>query len=854
MFSKWLDWLAQDAAYAARILAKNRGFTAIAVLSLALGIGANTAIFSLVDNILLKSLPVREPKQLAILARNPSRPSTSFNYPDYLYVRDHNRSYEGLIAYSTGGFPLGMTVPSEGEQAEPQLVFHSMVTGNYFEVLGVKPVIGRLFNDEDNRKPGAHPYAVLSYNLWRNRFGGDPRVIGKSIRLNGAPFTIIGVAAAGFAGTSVGTKPDLFLPVMMQGQVNPEFSDWNTRHFWWLDTLGRLKPGVSSDQARAELDVLLGQIEANDPEHRPTPAYDTEAAMRRKAVVLPGGQGFSYFRNEVSKPLIVLMIVVGSVLLIACANVANLLLARAAGRRREIAIRLAIGAGRMRLVSQLLVEGLLVGVAGGAAGLLFAQWGARVLIRLMPSQLFPPQIDTSIDWRLLAFACAVSLVTGIACGLAPALQATRPELTTALKAEAGSSGTGPRIGRFDLRRTLVVGQVALALLLVIGAGLFVRTLQNLKNVDAGFARENVLLVRIDPAQTGYTGQRTRQFYDRLVDRIEATPNVRSASTAEIIPLGGMRWNGGLAIQGYDWKPDEKPYLDFNAVGPRFFETMGIPILLGRDFRPEDNPAVVEDKERKDEDPLPPPAPVAIVNESFARKFWPAEGAVGKRFSLGDRFRMETSFEIVGVVKDVKYFGLREANEPMVYVPNWRLGAREGRSIVIRSFGDPEQLAGALRQQAREIDPSVPVLQVKTMAQQANSDIGKELIIATLCGFFGALALLLAAVGLYGVIAQMVSRRYREIGIRMALGARPGSVIALVMRETGFLVGLGALIGVPAAFALTRLVSGLLYGLKPQDPLTIAAAILVLLATTALATWIPARRAAAIDPMSALRWE
>jgi predicted permease len=849
-----LESLARDAGYAARILARNPGFTAIAVLSLALGIGANSAIFSLVDNVLLKSLPVRDPKQLAILARNPSRPSTSFNYPDYLFVRDHSRSYDGIIAYSSGGFPLGMTVPAEGERAEPQLVFHSMVTGNYFDVLGVKPVIGRLFNDEDNRKPGAHPDVVLSHALWRNRFGGDARVIGRTIRLNGSPFTIIGVAAAGFAGTSVGSKPDVFVPILMQGQVNPEFPEWNTRHFWWLDVLGRLKPGISREQARAELDVLFGQIEAADPERRPVPAYDTEAMMRRKAVVLPGGQGFSYFRNEVSKPLIVLMIIVGSVLLIACANVANLLLARAAGRQREIAIRLAIGASRMRLLSQLVIEGLLVGLAGGAAGLLFARWGAKVLIRLMPSQLFPPQIDTSIDWRLVAFACAVSLLTGIACGLAPALQATRPDLTTALKAETGGSGTGSRIGRFDLRRALVVGQVALALLLVIGAGLFIRTLQNLRNVDAGFARENVLLVRIDPGQVGYTGQRTRQFYDRLVDRLQTVPHVRSASTAAIIPLGGMRWDSGLAIQGYDWKPNEKPYLDFNAVGPRFFETMGIPILLGRDFRPEDNPAVVDDKERKDEDPLPPPPPVAIVNESFARKFWPTEDAIGKRFSMGDRFRMETSFEIVGVVKDVRYFGLREATEPMVYVPSWRFSAREGRSVVIRSVGDPEQLGSAVRVEARDIDSSVPVLQVKTMEQQANSDIGKELIIATLCGFFGALALLLAGVGLYGVIAQMVGRRYREIGIRMALGAQPGSVVALVLRETGILVALGALIGVPTAFALTRLVSGFLFGLKPQDPLTIGAAILVLLATTALAAWIPARRAAAIDPMTALRWE
>ena len=856
MAGRWLDPIYQDAKYAARTLAKNPGFTAVAALSLGLGIGANTAIFTLVDNILLKALPVRNPGELAVLARNPSRPSASFNYPDYEYLRDHSASYTSVAATSGGGMPVGMTLPNEGQGAAPQLVQPAMVSGNYFQTLGVQPVVGRVLNPEDNRKPGAAPYAVLSYNFWQSRFGGDPRVIGRTVRLNAAMFTVVGVSAAGFNGTSVGQAPDVYLPIMMAEQVNAAFRGWNTRHWWWLTVLGRRKPGVSFDQARAELDVLFKQIEAADPESRPAPTYDKDREIRRKAVVLPGTQGYSYLRNQAEKPLTILMIVVGVVLLIACANVANLLLARAAGRRKEIAIRLAVGAGRRRLIGQLILEGIILSVIGGAVGLLFAIWGARLLVTLIPQGFTPSRFDLSPDWRLLAFTFGISVVTGLFCGLAPGLQATRPDLASALKSETGGSGAGPRLGRFDLRRGLVVFQVALALLLVIGAGLFLRTLQNLRNIKTGFSRERVLVVRIDPTQSGYKAQRTRQFYDRLVEGVASERGVRSVSTAQIIPLGGMRWNSDVAVEGYTWKPTERPYLDLNAVGPRFFETFGIPLLLGRDFRAEDNPAVATEMPEgppKEDEHLPPPAPVAIVNEAFAKKFWPNESAVGKRFTMGERFRMDNSFEIVGVAGDARYFELKEPVEPMIYVPAWRLPARSAM-LVVRTTGDPQELAGAVVRQARQIDPAVPVIRSQTMEEQATGQMAAERIIAVLCGFFGVLAVGLAAVGLYGVMAQMVARRYREIGIRVALGAARRDVIGLVMRETAVLVGLGALVGLPAGLGLTRLVSSFLYGLKPQDPATMAIALAVLCGVTMLAAWIPARRAARVDPMAALRWE
>jgi predicted permease len=846
----------QDIRYAFRILLQNPGFALVAVFSLALGIGANTAIYTLIDAVLLRSLPVQAPERLVVLAVNPDKPSTSFNYPDYRYIRDHNKSFSGVVASTGGGRTWAFSVPAEGASARAEVVAGGMVSGNYFEVLGVTPAIGRVFTSADNATEGAHPYAVLTYDFWRRRFGGDPRVVGAEITINRYPFRIIGVARQGFHGSSVGSSMDLFVPIMMLKQVDAGVRQWNTRHFWWLNVIARLKPGVTMQAASPEADLLWKQILKSDPDQKPAPAWDKDSEKHNRGTLLPGSGGYSYFRNSVAKPLTVLMVVVGLVLLIACANVANLLLARAASRQREIAIRLAVGASRGRLIYQLILETLVVSILGGAAGLAFAWWGVRILIGLMPTRTFPIELHLTPDFRILGFAFGVSLLTGLICGLVPALQATRPDLIAALKNELGTVART----RFDLRSALVVVQVAISLLLLIGAGLFIRSLRNLQTLDAGFVRESVLLVNVDPqSSAGYKGQRLRDFYDRLLERVRAFPDVRSASLAMITPLAGMRWNGDVAIQGYQWKPDEKPYIDFNAVSPDYFQTLGIPMLLGRDFRDQDSPAFTPDpkdvppsKDQDGEKPVGPPQ-VAIINETMAKRFWPHETAIGKRFTDGDKFKMDNSFEIVGVVKDTKYFGMRNPVESMIYVPDWRQGAQP-RTLCIRSAAPPARLTGAIRREVAKLDSSVPVLQTLTLEQQFDGNISQERIVTMLCGFFGALALLLAAVGLYGVMAQSVTRRVREIGIRMALGARTGVVLWLVLRHTAIMVVIGALIGLPTAFALTRFVTSFLFGLTPLDPLSLTVSTLVLVAVTLLAGYIPARRATRVDPMVALRYE
>ncbi len=845
-----LEAIRQDTRYAVRLLVQNPMFAAIAILSLALGIGANTAIFTLIDTVLLRSLPVRDPGQLVVFARDPDDPSVGDNYPDYLYIRDHNKSFSGVIAYGGGWSPAAMAVPDEGAHATAQLVTATLVSGNYFEVLGVTPAIGRLLTAADNKMEDAHPWVVLDYDFWQRRFAGDPHVIGRPIKLNGSAFTIVGVARSGFTGVVVGNHPNLYLPIMMLREIQRGTGQWNNRHYWWLTILARLKPGVTMQAAIPEADLLWKQILANDPEQRTVPAFDKDYKQRNRGTLLPGSGGYSSLRNSIQKPLIVLMIVVALVLLIACANVASLLLARAAARQREIAIRLSVGAGRARLVCQLVLETLVVSLLGGILGLAFAWGGVRVLLALMPTGMVPLTLNLSPDWRLLGFSFGVALVAGLLCGIAPALQATRPDLTSALKNEAAT------LGRFDLRRALVVIQIAISLLLLIGAGLFVRSLRNLRSLDPGFLRESVLLVNVDPEQSGYKGQRLRQFYERLLERARSFPGVRAASLANITPLNGSEWNNTVSVEGYRWKSDEEPDIDFNAVSSGYFETLGIPILLGRDFRAQDNPAVSPDllpHADQDKDKLGPPPPVAIINEAMAKKFFPHESPIGRHFSRGDKFDPAKSFEIVGVVKNAKYFDIRKAVQSMIYVPVWRFQAMSN-TLCIRSNANPEALIAAVRREVASLDPAIPVLQTLTMEEQFDSTISQERIVTTLCGFFGSLAVLLAAIGLYGVMAHSVTHRYREIGIRMALGAQPGNVLWLVLRDTALMIAVGACIGLPAAFALTRLVSSFLFGLTPQDPLSITLATAGLIAVTALAGYIPARRATRIDPTVALRYE
>ncbi len=848
---KFLEDRLADLRYAVRMMRKNPGFTAVAVISLALGIGANTAIFTLIDTVLLKTLPVKNPHELYVVARNPARPSMYWNYPDYAAARDQNTGLSGLIGYS-GVNPWGFTAGSSGD-VRTEVAGGVMVSGNYFQVLGVEPALGRVLNPEDDRKLGEGPYVVLSHSFWRRRFNADPRVVGATVRLNGYPMTIVGVTRAGFTGVELGVKPDLFVPIMMRTAIT-KYANWNNRNNWWMIVLGRLKPGASIPKLEAELSAIGREQEAIN---RRTALNQRYVNRAEDVKLLPGAQGYSRLRTTLSQPLTVLMIVVGLVLLIACANVANLLLARAAARRQEIAVRLAIGSGRGRLIWQLLTESTLLGILGGAAGLGFAFLGVRVLIQLMPQSGWTPvELNVSPDLRLLGFTFAVSIITGALFGLAPALQSTRPALVPALRQEAGSTGT--REG-FRLRKSLVVLQVALSLLLLIGAGLFVRSLENLRTLDAGFHKDHLLFVNVDPARVGYKGQRLRGFYDRLRERVESLPGVRTATLASITPLGRSRWNDEVSIPGYTVKKGEWNVVDQNAVSPRFLETIGIQIVLGRDFRPEDSPAFSPDPPELR--PIgAPPTPeelagprVAIVSESMAKKYFGGRNPIGMRFSLGDTYKPEQSFEIVGVARDARYFGLRKEPEPMIYQALWRPGA-SFRTLCIRTAVDPQVIVQSVRREVQSIDSTVPVLIARTMEQQVDTDILQEKLVATLSGFFGVLALLLASVGLYGVMAHAVTRRTREMGIRMALGADRSQLLWLVLREAILMVAVGAAIGVPAALAVTRFAAAFLYGIGARDPSITVGATAFLTAVALFASYLPARRASRLDPNQALRYE
>ena len=855
--SFWTGTRLADLRYALRMIRKTPGASAIAALSLALGIGANTAIFSLVDTMLLKLLPVSAPQELFLCTSGRAeRPNTSWNYPDYAALRDQNRSFATLAASSFNAQALGMQL-AEGDAASPsELTYGQMVSGNYFPMLGVESAIGRLFTSDEDRAPGSCPYVVLNYDYWQSRFQGDPGVIGRKLRLNGYPFSIVGVTRRGFRSTDVSVSPNLYLPIMMRSEVlGIPFNRWNNRHNFWMQIIGRIKPGAKIQQAEADLYAIFRSQEEGE---RRTATDQRRVNTASQVHLLPAARGFSSVRNRLEKPLLVLMSIVGLVLLVACANVANLMLARGAARQREIAVRLALGASRNRLTGQLLTESLVLACLGGAAGLALSYFGVQALLQFLPQNAYTQStLHVAPDARLLGFTTTVSLLTGILFGLTPALQSTRPALVTALREDTPGSGTS----RYGLRNILVVFQVALSLLLVIGASLFVRSLDQLRNIEAGFRTERTLIMNVDPGRNGYKGQRERTFYQRLLGDVQKLPGVRSASLARITPLGGSRWNNDVTAEGYQYKPtqekfDREKIIDMNAVGPRFFETMGIAMVSGREFRDEDSPAVSEDPPA---DSRPGPAPeapgprYAIINESLAKKYFAGRYPIGLHVSMAENYDASRAYEIIGVVKDVHYFGLREAAEPMVYVSIWRQGA--GFSLLcVRTSAQNSQLTNAIRRAITAIDPAVPLLSTRTIEQEIDNNILVDRLLTTLSGFFGVLALLLAAVGLYGVISYAVTRRTREFGLRMALGAERSSVIWLVARYTAVLVLSGAAIGVPTALALSKLVKSFLFGITAQDPTAIVAATLTLMFAGALASFVPTWRATRVDPMVALRHE
>ncbi len=836
----------QDLRYGVRMLLSHKMFTTVAALSLALGIGANTAIFSLINALMLRALPVKDPQELALFsiisAAEASR-GYSFNYPLYETFRDRNQSFTG-IASGSGVGRARLIVNEPGAGGSLESVEQQRVSGNFFSVLGGAPVLGRLLTEADDNLANAQPAAVISYEYWRRRFGLDPGVVGRQVTVNNKALTIVGVTPPGFFGFEVGAKPELWWPLKAIDDPNLKL---NTN--WWLRVFGRLRPGVNRAQAQTELELMFRQFIEADAAARGaswTPRM-RQQRLERHLGLEAGSAGYAELRREFRRPLLILMLTVALVLAVACVNIANLLLARAAARRKEIAVRLALGAGRFRLVRQLLTESILLSVTGGVAGLLFARVCLRALLTYLPQQE-QVALDVSLDARVLAFTLAVSVLTGALFGLAPAWQATRLNLTASLKDQTG--GSASRSG-LTLNKLLVVTQVALSLFLLIGAGLFVRSLRNLRSLDAGFNHENIVQFMIDSG-SGYNAASRSNLYQRILARLEALPGARSATLSSFSLLSGNTNGNRISVPGYTPGPDEDLICRTLNVGPRFFETMQIPLLAGRDFGPQDERPAPAPASSPLPKPVPDAPPIsAVINQAMARYFFGAENPLGKRFNLRGG---GPPMEIIGVVKDAKYETLREPTQRTYYLYYFQQPERFGMTFQLRTSGAVAEYGATIQRLARELDPQLQVIRLRTMTDVVNQSLVQERFTAQVASAFSLFALLLACVGLYGVMSYAVTRRTNEIGVRMALGARPVNVIRLVMWEVLLLVIAGAGLGLMAALATTRLVSTLLFGLTPTDPLTITLSTLLLIGVAALAGYLPARRASRVDPLVALRYE
>ncbi len=842
--------LVGDIRYAARVLAKNPVFTAVAVLTLALGIGANTAIFTLLDQVLLRLLPVKEPQHLTLLTMRGRHYGSNWggnaiSYPMFRDFQSHNEVFEGMFCR----FPTHVSVTFNG-RAERDAA--ELVSGTYFNVLGVGMALGRGFTPGVDKVAEGAPYVVLSYSFWKQRFGGDPAILGKTLTVNKNDMTVIGVAQAGFEGVELGYSPELFIPVMMQKEVlivpNDMLTDRRSR---WVNAFGRLKPGVSMKQAKASLQPFMHAMledEVKQAAFAHASTYDREQFLKCYIDLLPGSQGRSYFRRELSTPLWVLMAITGMVLLIACANMANLLLARASGRQKEIAVRLAVGASRGKIVRQLLVETLFLSSLGGLAGLALAYVADKALMAIyLPADSSGLSISAAPDLRILLFTLAVTIATGIAFGLVPALRTTRPDIARTLKDQAGAVLGG---GHGGLRRSLVVAQVSLSLLLLIGAGLFLRTLRNLSNLGPGFPVERLIGFTIDPSLNGYSTERMKTFYQQLTDSLKNIPGVQSVGLAGVRILEDNEWDSSMTVEGYNpANPDDRAEPYMNMISPNYFATLGVPIVLGRDFTPDDNREIKKGPQPDDWTPT-----AVMINEKFARKYFPGQNPVGRHLGFGSDPGTRTDMEIIGVVKDIKYTNLRDEIPPQAYIPYLGAHFLSDMTVYLRTAYDPDQVMSEVRTKVHALDAGLPIYAVRTTETQLSNSLSTERMIASLSTVFGFLATLLAAIGLYGVMAYSVAMRKREIGIRMALGAEPSKVVRMVMNDVLLLVAIGVGVGVPAAIALMRMVATQLYGLSAHDPLTLALATGALALIACLAGYLPALRASRLDPMVALRYE
>jgi macrolide transport system ATP-binding/permease protein len=884
----WLEQLMQDIGFGLRMLRKSPGFTAVAVLTLALGIGANTAIFSLVDSALLRSLPVSDPHNLMLLEWTAHSSPAQLNYSNYGDCDDHLSKTSPIgcsfsepmfndirtdtnVFSAMAAFAGGDRLDLSGNGAASTVENPEYISGDYFQTLGVRPFLGRLIASADDT-PSASPVVVLSHNYWRSNFGGSTSAVGKTILLNKVPFTIVGIADQQFDALSPGNPIQLWLPLSALPRINVP---WDNRdadfNYWWLVIVGRLKAGTSRAQAQAAVSTLF----RNEVTHSAKPMLKSEDAPAIS--LLPAQKGLTGDTSEISAPIYVLMLAVGVVLLIACANVAGLLLSRASARQKEFALRFALGARRARVVRQLLTESLLLSAAGGALGIVFASWGAAAIAAFVnSSQDNPSALNPGIDGRVLAFTAAASILTGILFGLAPALRGLRADLIPALK-EGSDNSASParRIARWlSAANALAVSQVALTMIVLVAAGLLVRTLQNLKSLDPGFDTRNILTFRIDPTLIGYKRADTDSFYKDLQSRLGTIPGVKSVSYSWLPLLGGGLWTTGFHLPGTP--ENEVSEADELPVGADFFNTMRIPLRLGREFTPADfaeaervEEVLAEENERvaagvkgprsavveqnKNAAVGLPPMP-AIVNDSFVRKYFSKTNPIGLRFgSHGTDESNSVSmpgWEIVGVVGDAKYNKLRRDVAPTLYVPT----SGRATSFTLRTGINPSSLVPQIRAVVSQMDDNLPVFSIRTETEQIERQLFVERLVARLSSFFGLLALVLACIGLYGLLSYEVTRRTREIGIRMALGAQQSEVLRLVIGQGIALAAIGAAIGAAAALGITRFLGSLLFNVKAADPLTFVGVAALLAAVAALACYIPAVRAARVDPMVALRYE
>jgi len=810
----------QDLRFAARSLFKRPGFTLVAVLSLALGIGANTTIFTMVNSVFLNPLPVVDPGRLAVVytedQTNAAAGLTQMSHPNYEDYRDENEVFDGLAAW---GFPVPTAMLAA---EEPEQVFTEIVSGNYFEVMGIEPALGRFLTPAEDRAEGGSPVVVLSHRFWSRRFGQDPSILGRAISLNGVSFDVVGVAPEGFQGVNALFSPDLWAPMAMYRQVLPaQFHDWfDSRRALFFNVGGRLKPGVEIEEAQAQMKTIATALEREYPE--PNKGRTVVLRPLTEATIFPA------FRDALVRGGALLMAIVGLVLLIACFNVANLLLAKASGRRKEIAVRLSLGASRGKLVRQLLSESLLLGALGGVAGLVIAFWGKDLIWSMRPPFLAQNLVDLTIDTRVLLFTLGVSVLTSLVFGLVPAIQSSRQGVVEALKDEARTAGRSR--GALFFRNGLVVAQVALSIVSLVAGGLFLRSLDSANKIDPGFETEKLVVLMVNPGQAGYDQPQAEEFYDRVLRELEDSPEVVSASWATNLPLFGG-FQRSVFLEG---QPEDQAgvLVMTNGVDPGYLDTVGTSLLSGRDFSLADRAGSVA---------------VAIVNEKMAENFWPGADPVGKRF----RFYGEDFFhEVVGVARTAKYVTLGENPTPMAFYSR-RQSFADAMALHVRTAGDPAQALAASRQVLREIDPRVPATNTWTIAELIGQSLWAPKLAALLLATLGGLALALASVGLYGVMAYSVTQRNQEIGLRMALGAAQGDVIGMVLKQAMVLVGLGIAAGLLLSLAVSNVVSTILFG-SARDPLTFVAVPVMLALVALVASLVPALRASRVDPLAALR--